>query len=282
MDTFTYAAVLFSAVFHATWNFYAKKSPANKVVLIWSSQLFVGLLLFPLSLYLIYQEGLSVEACYFIVLSSIVHALYVLLLGSAYELGEISTVYPIARGAGIAGTAVVATLIAIDELTLIGVIGIASTLFGVLTIGLAKRGLKNARRILGVSLLVGLSISGYSVIDKMAVSFVSPMIFVVIVHLGSSFVLSYWIFTKLREEAREVFARHKRYSTYIGIVSLATYALILWAFTSSPASYVVALRETSILFATILGVVVLKEKLTFLKGLGIFLILAGAVLVKFA
>ena len=269
-------------MFHAVWNFYAKKSAANKIVLIWAAQFLTGILLIPVAFYLIWIQGLSSQAIFYLLASCAIHSVYVYLLGSAYELGEISTVYPVARGVGIAGTAVLATLLSVDSITLIGVLGITSIIAGVVTIGICKTRLQNSNKVIGISTLVGLFIASYSVVDKMAVSHISPLLFVALVHLGSPLLLSFWIVKKLKSETMEVLSYHKLYAIYIGAASIGTYVLILWAFQSTPASYVVALRETSILFATLLGVLVLKDKFSFQKAIGVSVIILGAILMKFA
>ncbi len=204
------------------------------------------------------------------------------LLGSAYEVGDMSTVYPVARGVGIVGTTILATSTGIDSLSFTGGLAIFGILIGVLVIGLCKTRLENPNKVIRASLLVGLSIASYSVFDKMAVQHISPILFVSLVHLGSALLLSFWVTKRLMSETKEVLSNHKLYSFYIGLASAGNYALILWAFQTSPASYVVALRETSILFAAVLGVVILKEKFSTQKSIGILLIVIGAILMKFA
>ena len=280
MSSLAFIIVLFAAVFHATWNFYTKKSVANKIVLLWAAQLLTGILLFPFAYY--FSQGISSDVFEFFIITSIVHAIYVFLLGSAYELGGISVVYPISRGVGIAGTVAMATFIGIDSLTLIGFLGIGSILCGTIFIGSDKAKSLHSQQVFLISLLVGFSVAAYSVIDKMAMAHAPPFLFVCGLHVGSSFLLSFWVMAKKRNEALEVLSNHKLYAIGIGLAGLSTYGLILWVFQSSPASYVVALRETSILFATLLGVLVLKESFSRGKAIGVTLIVIGAVLVKFA
>ena len=102
MEPFAFTLVIISSALHATWNFYAKKSSANSIALLWLAYLCAGLFFAPVCIYLYLQEGVSQTALMFIILTSVIHAVYMYLLGWAYEVGELSFVYPVARGLGIA------------------------------------------------------------------------------------------------------------------------------------------------------------------------------------
>jgi len=65
-----------------------------------------------------------------------------------------------------------------------------------------------------------------------------------------------------------------------GGISFLAYALVIWSFTKAPIALVASLRETSVIFALLLGVLVLKERLTWLKGLAVLLTLAGVILLR--
>ena len=87
---------------------------------------------------------------------------------------------------------------------------------------------------------------------------------------------------KLRAQTIAVWHKHKLYSAAIGLVSMLTYLLVLFALQTSQTSYVVALREISIVMGSILGMWVLKEESNKRKLLGIIVILIGAVIIKTA
>jgi uncharacterized membrane protein len=269
-------------VSHASWNFYAKKSQTNSIGLIWVAHLIVGLMALPIIVYLIHSDGLGVQGYGFIFASSIIHSVYIYLLGSAYEAGEISVVYPIARGTGIAGTAVIATSFGVDSLSITGIIGVACVFLGTIVIGLHKTASLHSYKMFYLPFLVGCSIASYSVVDKIAVGYVSPILHVCATHLGAAAILLPWVVKKIKPEVTLVLSTHKVYAGFIGLAGIVTYGLILWAFQLSQASYVVALRETSILIAVALGVVLLKESFSTKKAYGVSLVIIGAIFVKFA
>ena len=103
-----FALVLLSSVLHASWNFAARKVEGNLVVM-WLVPAVVGIVLAPFALWLAYQSPTPVITSStgnaYIVASAVVHALYYLFLAHTYQYGEISVVYPVARGSGIAATA---------------------------------------------------------------------------------------------------------------------------------------------------------------------------------
>ena len=90
------------------------------------------------------------------------------------------------------------------------------------------------------------------------------------------------MFTKLRTQTLVVLKNHKFYSAMIGFVTMFTYTLILYALQSSSTPYVAALREISIVFASILGILVLKEEGNKRKIMGIAMIIIGAIIIKLA
>ena len=93
------ALVLSSAVAHATWNFLFKRD-TNPEVFIWWAQVTVAALLWPVALALVWQEPIVARGWWFVLGTSLLHALYFLLLGRSYHLADLSVVYPIARGMG--------------------------------------------------------------------------------------------------------------------------------------------------------------------------------------
>ncbi len=282
MNDLAFLLVISSALFHALWNFYAKKASANSIALIWSAQFLTGLIMLPYTLYCFYTEGVSAIALFFVLVTSVVHALYVFLLGASYEIGDLSIVYPVARGTGIAGTALVAILLGIDVVSLIGVLGVLCIFSGTACIGFQHSASADVNRVYRSAVLVGLVVAAYSIVDKLAVEHVSPLFYVCLLNIGSPLVLLPWLLLRLKAETKQVLVEHSGLAAAIGVVGLGTYALVLWAMQLSQASYVVALREISIPFAAMLGVVLLKEELTLRKMQGVVLIVLGAVLVKFA
>lgn len=288
MSTSLFLVVLVAAVFHAVWNFYARKTSGN-IVVFWFALWVSVLVLLPLVAGLVVLEGVdAIWAMYrqgypYMVGTGIFHVGYFILLARAYEYGEISVVYPVARGSGIGATAFCGWLFLNENINWIGATGIALVCLGILSMGAgvlrqneqAMDGFKSA-------LGVGVTIIGYSVIDKMGVGVVNPIIYIWTMFLVT--VLAIWplVISRHGGEVREVLARSRRSILIIGIGSAGTYLTILFAFTMGPVGYIVALREFAVVVGAVLGVVFLGEKLTVVKVAAIGAIAAGLVCIKLA
>jgi drug/metabolite transporter (DMT)-like permease len=133
-----------------------------------------------------------------------------------------------------------------------------------------------------LALLIGLTIAAYSVVDKLSVGKVSPVVYLWGLAAVAAVVLAPFLLLRWRWEWRETWRSHKRTSLWVGLGSMGTYLLILAAFRQANASYVVAARELSIAVAVVLGVAVLKEPLSVPKALSTVAIVVGVVFVKMA
>jgi drug/metabolite transporter (DMT)-like permease len=133
-----------------------------------------------------------------------------------------------------------------------------------------------------LALLVGLTITAYSVVDKLGVGLVSPVVYLAGLAAVAGLALAPFLLLRRREECRQAWRHHRRTSLWVGLGSMGTYLLILAAFRQANPGYVVAARELAIAVAVVLGVAVLKEPLTVPKAVSAAAILVGAVLVKLA
>lgn len=292
MSHSAFALILLSALIHTTWNVLAKRyDHAPKAMLIAVSELGAALILLPLALLTTDVSGISNVGWLCLVGTGIGTAIYTLLLARAYESGAMTTVYPIARGTGILGTAMLAPVVGLDAPSGRGILGLMVLASGVLVAGLGPwlrdRRHKDVPRGLGWAFLVGLTITVYSLIDKTGVSLglgaVSPLFYVMFQNLAAGVILLPMILSsRHRSELKTVLGRDLGMTAMVGFGSLGAYFLVLNVLQTSPASYVVALREISIGLAAVAGVVLLREPVDRLRWVGIGLILAGAILIKSA
>ncbi|MBT5877038.1 MAG: EamA family transporter [Candidatus Latescibacteria bacterium] len=288
MSTSLFLVVLVAAVFHAVWNFYARKMSGN-IVVFWFALWVSVLVLLPLVAGLVVLEGVdAIWAMYrqgypYMIGTGIFHIGYFILLARAYEYGEISVVYPVARGSGIGATAFCGWLFLNEDINWIGATGIGLVCLGILSMGAGVLR-QNEQAIDGFksALGVGVTIIGYSVIDKMGVGVVNPILYIWTMFLVT--VLAIWplVISRHRGEVRKILARSRRSILIIGTGSAGTYLTILFAFTMGPVGYIVALREFAVVVGAVLGVVLLGEKLTAGKVVAIGTIAAGLVCIKLA
>lgn len=269
-----------AAIGHALWNFAARKA-AGDAAIIWLSVVVGTLVAIVLCAYTWWQGApplLSWLGGLCLVATGIIHGLYFALLAEAYEHGEISLVYPVARGSGVGLTALVAWLALGEEISLLGASGIALILAGIFCLGASA--FKHQTRGLRLALGVGLTIVCYSLVDKIGVGYVQPLYYITGMWLIGTLVRTPWIVRRYGAGLLTTARVHWQVITLIGVASLGTYLLILYAYTQGPVGYIVAVRESSVVIGALLGWIFLEERLTLLKATGLLAIVGGLVLIK--
>mgnify|MGYP001303124596 FL=1 len=277
MDTNVFLIVLFATFMHAVWNGMVKNHPDKAVAV---SAIVFGHI--PLAIVaIIFLPAPTIDCIPYIVASAIVHQGYQWYLLSAYKIGDLTKVYPIARGFG----PLVATLISILVLGLflksLVILSILLICFGIMILGLLDKESKNVK-VLQLSLFTGFFIGLYSLIDGYgARASLSP-----IVYMSWSFILSAALFPivlKIKNHKnifQNVFNSGKQVFWIGGTLSYIIYIIVVWAFTKAPIPMVGALRESSIFFSIFIGYFFLKEKITPTKIFSIILIFAGVIGLK--
>ncbi len=280
MSFTAFGLVLVAACLHAFWNLTAKRVSGNLGVF-WLGLWLAAIVLVPFAGYSAYQS-FNLAGLPYILATAIIHTAYFALLAAGYRHGELSTVYPLARGTGVAGTALSAWAVIDEPISTLGALGIGAVCLGILLLGLREsRNLARSRSLL-LALLIGFTITSYSVVDKLGVGLVSPVVYIAGLAAGTAVLLTPFVLLGHRQQCQLALQSHKRASLWVGLGSMGTYLLILLAFRQANASYIVAARELSIAVAVVLGVVVLKEPLTLAKALSAAAIVVGVVLVKLA
>ena len=278
MDNNVFLLVLIATVLHAIWNGMVKKHP-DKVVAV--SGIVFGHV--PCSIVaIILLPAPSVESIPYIIASILIHQGYKWFLLSSYQIGDLTKVYPIARGSG----PLVATIISILFLGLVLdnliILSILFLCLGIIILGIFDKVSKNNSKIIQYSLFTGFFIGLYSLVDgygaRVSLSAIS--------YISWSFLLNAFVFPAVLnfKNQKKVFKRVMNKGKQIfwigGSISYAIYAIVVWGFTQAPIPMVGALREASILFSILIGYFFLKEKITSTKILSIILILIGVVGLK--
>ena len=278
MDINIFAAVMLAAVLHSTWNGMVKKHK-DKVISV--SAIVFGHV--PMALVvMLFMPLPTLESVPYIILSAIIHQGYQVYLISAYKFGDLTKVYPIARGTG----PIVATLVSIGLLgVLFSKFQIASIIlisFGIIILGLLSKNSQNNNKALFYSLATGFFIGMYSLADGYGARIsLSALSF-----LGWSFILNAMIFpfTLKFMNYSNVFSRVIKEAKVVfwvgGTLSYIVYAIVVWAFTKAPIPLVAALRESGIIFSIIIGIFFLNEKISIYKVISIILIFLGVVGLK--
>ena len=286
MDGLTLAILLAAAFLHAGWNFLLKKSQ-RKIVFIWWFLLVALILYFPMFLYFWPQTTISPLGWKCLAVTSFLHVLYFWFMAGAYERGDLSLVYPLSRGSGPLFVPLLAVVFIHEQLSLIGILGIGLVVLGIYVIHLhsfsTQSFLQPFRAFRGGAslwaLCTGGTIAGYSLVDKVGVGVVYPPVYNYLMLACVWFLLSPHVLAKERTWLKEEWRKNKGTILAVGFLVFFTYTMVLFAMRMSKVSYVVAVREVSIVFSAYYGIIWLGEKHGRQKFMGAILIALGVVLI---
>jgi len=281
--------VAVAAFLHASWNYLAKKS-RNKLAFIWWAILFSVILFFPMFIYYWPAAPISSAGWVCIVATGVLHAFYFWFMAGAYERGDLSLVYPLARGSGPLFVPILAVLLLNEQLSISGVLGITFVILGIFSIHLRSFSIQSmlepflAMRGGGSlwALCTGGTIAGYSLVDKIGVTIVHPPVYIYLMFVITLLLLSPYVFVKERLDLKKEWNINKIQILIVGFLDLFTYLMILFALQISKVSYVAAVREVSIVFSALIGIMLLQEKNASQKLFGAVLISLGVVLIGFS
>lgn len=270
-----------SAVIHVVAHV-ALKRTQDRVAFVWWMILWGGVLFAPVLLFINWQ-AIPPLAWGIIAVSAVFEALYFFAIARAYRTGDLSIVYPLARGTAPVLLLIWSGAFLRESITAGGVAGVLLIATGLYFINLPQLGawlepLRSLRQSGSRwALLAGLCISLYTVIDRIGIQLVEPIIYTYI----SLWITLVWLTPPTLRTVgwhglwNEL--RASRLSTVIaGFTTLAAYAIVLYAIQNgTPASYAGATREVSVVFGVVVGMSVLKEKGTVMRFVGATCVAGG-------
>ena len=260
------ALVVGSALLHASWNLVVKKS-GDRLIAAGAQMLLGAAVSTPIAISL----GIPFRAWPFLIATSLVHTGYVVSLVAGYDRGDLSVVYPVARGTAPILVTVGAALFLDDTPGGVGIVAIALVVGGIFVVGIRGR-----PKGTGWALLTSVFIAGYTMIDGAAVR-----------HLDESVAYTLTAFMTMTLAIVPVVIWRRGWSTVssvvrvewrthllAGVASAVAYVMVLTAALTAPLGLVSALRETSVVFGALGGWLILKESMGWRR-------LRGAVLIAF-
>jgi drug/metabolite transporter (DMT)-like permease len=264
MTSLAIILVLTAAFCHAAWNFLTKKV-CGGTVFIWLFSGLAALLYLPVMLWTIVttKPEFSLYTIYLLIGSVVLHLAYFYLLNKGYEYGELSVIYPVARGTGPLLTMIAATLLLGERPTAIALSGAMLIGLGIIVItgNPFTAGKAHPSSSIYYALLCGTAIAGYTIIDKIAVStFLLPPLLVDWCTNFGRFVLLLPYASKNGGKVKELWRCYKKEVIGVAVLSPLAYILVLTAMIDNPVSYIAPAREISILIGTILGSKLLLEE----------------------
>jgi drug/metabolite transporter (DMT)-like permease len=277
------ALVLTAAVLHASWNLLAKRAQAaDTVAFVWLTTLasvaiylpavVVWLIVVPL------RHPLTAVDFAFIAGTAVIHSAYLLLLQRGYRVGDLSLVYPLARGTGPLLASVAAVFLLGERPGALGFIGIAAIVGGIFVAAGARLHVARARVSVGYGLATGAAIAAYTLWDKHAMSALAivPLVYEVGHYCVQVVLMAPLIARGPRRAALGPAWRAYR-SEILGVAALSPlgYILVLSALVVAPVSLVAPAREVSIVFGALLGARLFGEGDARRRVAGAILILAG-------
>ena len=263
MDAFVVALVAISAVMHVTWN--VRLKTAGDTLRAATIGMIAGAIaIVPLGIVAYVLAGrppVPPEAIGLGILSGIIEAIYFVLLSAAYRRGDLSVVYPLARGTAPLLAVAIGVGILGERLGVAGTIGVVALIAGFLLLQQPWRVLRGhgLDPSIAFALATGVTIATYSAIDRVGSRLLHPLAYAAILWVTTSIALLLWLRRVGGGEALTRDPVEVRWAAIGGWLTLGAYVLILWALSLAPLSGVAPLRESATVFAAAWGSVKLRE-----------------------
>lgn len=282
----SFILVIISGIIHPLWNMLLKRSE-DKIIFYLNIHL-IYTLLFSFILFLYPLKSITTAGWIFVIASAIAHFFYQVFLCRTYELGDMSLTYPIVRLAPI--FVVLAAFIFLRE------IPTGPALFGIIIVMLGayiinQRALSisallesfnhiNKKAMIAAGLTAFTS-ACYSVIDKKGVLEIEPVLFFYLFFAISGFLFLVYLLSMKERRKRyfEILNRDKFKITLAAVLEFSSYILILYAFRISKVAYIIGLRQISVVFGSLYGILFLKEKYGKVRFAGAAIIFIGIFLI---
>ena len=272
--------VLASAVCHASWNFLLKRSE-HKIGFLGSAGVVGSLTLLVPAIAVAAANGITMSGIALGCVTACLHGVYGLSLARGYRLGDLSSVYPVSRGVGLALIPLAAALLLNESISTVALIGIALIALGVYALHIephAMRDLAAPFRALNgpagrTAVITGVLIATYSLWDKNALDELSPVILNQFAMTGHALITTTVAMRGNPDGLRAEWRTHAWSIVAAGVLIQLAYLLILAALETSRVSYIAPSREVGIVFGAALGVLFLGE------GLGLWRIWASLAIV---
>jgi uncharacterized membrane protein len=281
MEFLPLALVLASAVSHGLWNYLAKEGKDKESFMLLLNLTSLPLLL-PVFFLILPEIYLPLEIVPYLLVSGLAETVYFLGLGKAYESGDLSIVYPVARSSPVFVTIAAAVFLG-ETISMTGLLGIIVIFIGVYILhlkGITREDLVAPVRYLmsgssRYAIIAALGTTVYSITDKLGVTTVDPLLYSF--WLGFSVTGMMTIVTLRRKgfkAIRDEFSSPLKVS-FAGLLMRGGYMLVLYAMSIAPVSYILALRQISVVLGALMGVAFLGESYGRVRIMGSLVIFIG-------
>ena len=263
MTLWALTLVLVAAFIHATWNLLNKKASGH-ATFTWLVAGLSAVFYTPVAaaVFFFWHTKIGAVEIGFMAGSALLHTGYFVLLNQGYRVGDLSLVYPLARGTGPLLSSIAAIIFLGERPSAIALTGALLIIVGVVVLSGNPSKLRRtgAQKAISFALITGTFIAAYTLWDKQAVSrfAISPLLLDWGANLGRAilltpFALGYW------QNTRVEWRDHRAEAIGIAVLAPLSYILVLTAMQFTPVSYVAPAREISILIGTAMGTRLLEE-----------------------
>ncbi len=278
MSPLVFLIVLLGAALHATWNAIVKRGDNT----LFTTVLVTGAAALVAAIALPFLPQPAAASWPFITASTLLQLAYFTLVAQTYRITDMGLAYPLMRGTAPLLVSLASLVLLREPLAPAAWIGIGIICVGIL--GMALQARRDAPALgLAMALLNAAVIAAYTLIDGIGVrKSGAPAAYTLWIFLSTGFVLPAWALLRHRAAFTSYIRRNWSLGLGGGIGTVVSYGLALWAMTTAPVAIVAALRETSILFGTVISGLVLHEKVSRVRIAGACLIVAGAIALRLA
>jgi len=278
LELTVFFAVLAAALMHASWNLLVKLK-LDRFLTLFLLQTLMGVMGIAMLAFFAWPASASLP---YVLASGVLHTGYNIFLARSYREGDLSLVYPVARGAAPLITLLATWLVASEQISAITAIAIGILVSGIWLVAVGKsKSLKLDKVSLFFALGTSCFIAAYTVVDGLggrisgAASGYAAMVFI----LDAAFMLGAGFYMRGPGILSSVAPFWK--SGVLGaLLSASAYWIVIWAMTQAPIAAVAALRETSILFVILMSAKYLKEQMSWIRVIGGVLVVLGAVALR--
>ena len=253
------ALALVAAAMHGTWNVLVKTS-ADPLTTFYRATI-SGAAIFTVPAvvaFVVVRPSFNAAAIGLVGLSAVLEVAYMWLLSSAYARGELSVVYPIARGSAPLLAVVIGIALIGERLSAAQLVGVALLLAGILAVTLPQ----TSGKATVPALLTGVAIASYTSIDRIGVRLMEPWLYgwMLLVLMAAGMAVTVPLRGRFRGRAEPSEVVSWRLGTAIGLISWTAYLLVLLALSLAPLAIVAPVRELAIVAVAIWGVWRLGER----------------------
>ncbi len=261
-STSIYLLIFFAAFLHASWNIIIK-SLNNSLVGVACKIFFQSIIFTPIIFFVPLPEGIT---WFYLVCSALLHSLYFTLLGIMYNREDLTFIYPVARGCAPIFVTILALIFLKDTIPFFGIVGILITCLALILISINNFNTKIDFKTIGISIFIAFIISIYTFSDGAGVRSVdNSLTFIVWNFFLGGWISIGYVYLTNKESLFKLKIKELLLILCATIISFSAYAIIIWSMKYEPFGFVASMRESSIIFASLIGLVLLNEKIGYIR-----------------